>query len=42
MGSDSDLPVLQGAVVYFTLMVIAVNLIVDITYGVLNPRVRVG
>jgi peptide/nickel transport system permease protein len=38
--AENDLPVVQGVAVYFTLMVIAVNLLVDIAYGWLNPRVR--
>jgi peptide/nickel transport system permease protein len=36
-----DIPVVQGIVVYFTLIVVVVNLLVDICYGLLNPRVRV-
>jgi peptide/nickel transport system permease protein len=36
-----DIPVVQGVVVYFTLIVVAVNLVVDIGYGLLNSRVRV-
>ena len=35
-----DLPLIQGVVVYFTLIVIVVNLLVDIAYGYFNPRVR--
>ncbi|MFT4306067.1 MAG: ABC transporter permease [Microbacterium sp.] len=35
-----DIPVMQGVAVYFTLIVIGVNLLLDIVYGVLNPRVR--
>jgi peptide/nickel transport system permease protein len=35
-----DIPVVQGVVLYFTLVVVAVNLLVDLTYGILNPRVR--
>ena len=35
-----DLPVIQGVIVYFTAMVIIVNLIVDLAYTALNPRVR--
>ena len=37
---DHDLPVVQGVVVVLTLVVIAVNLLVDIAYGLLDPRVR--
>jgi peptide/nickel transport system permease protein len=35
-----DLPVLQGAVVYFTLIVVVINLLVDLSYSWLDPRVR--
>lgn len=35
-----DLPVIQGVVVYFTLAVIAANLLVDCAYGLLDPRLR--
>lgn len=38
--TSHDIPVIQGAVVYFTLIVIVVNVLVDIAYGLLNPRVR--
>jgi peptide/nickel transport system permease protein len=40
--SQHDIPVIQGAVLYFTLVVVAVNLLVDLAYGLLNPRVRVS
>jgi peptide/nickel transport system permease protein len=40
--SAHDLPVIEGVAVYFTLIVIAVNLLVDIAYGWLSPKVRVG
>jgi peptide/nickel transport system permease protein len=35
-----DIPVIQGIAVYFTLLVIAANLLIDITYGWINPKVR--
>jgi peptide/nickel transport system permease protein len=35
-----DLPMIQGVVVYFTIIVIVVNLVVDIAYTWVNPRVR--
>jgi len=35
-----DLPVVQGIAVYFTLIVIAANLCIDLSYGWLNPKVR--
>lgn len=36
-----DLPVIQGVVVFFTVIVLVMNLLVDLAYGYLNPRVRV-
>jgi peptide/nickel transport system permease protein len=36
-----DLPVVEGVAVYFTLIVIVMNLLVDVAYGWLNPKVRV-
>ncbi len=39
--AQHDIPVIQGAVLYFTLVVVIVNLLVDVAYGLLNPRVRV-
>jgi peptide/nickel transport system permease protein len=37
-----DLPVVQGTVLYFTLVVVVINLIVDLAYTWLNPKVRVS
>jgi peptide/nickel transport system permease protein len=39
--AQGDLPLIQGAVVYFTMIVIVVGLLVDVSYSVLDPRVRV-
>lgn len=36
-----DIPMIQGVVLMFTLIVLFVNLLVDLAYGYLNPRVRV-
>lgn len=38
--STKDIPVIQGVAVTFTLLVVVMNLITDIVYGWLNPRVR--
>jgi peptide/nickel transport system permease protein len=35
-----DYPVVQGIAVYFTLIVVVVNVVIDIANGVLNPKVR--
>jgi peptide/nickel transport system permease protein len=37
-----DIPVIQGIALYFTLVVIAVNLAIDLLYAWLNPRVRIA
>jgi peptide/nickel transport system permease protein len=38
--ANHDLPIIQGAVVYFTMIVIAVGVLVDLAYALLDPRVR--
>lgn len=40
--ASGDLPLIQGVVVYITVIVIVVNVAVDVAYGYFNPRVRVG
>ena len=35
-----DYPVLQGVVTVFAILIVAVNLLVDIVYGLLDPRIR--
>lgn len=35
-----DYPVLQGGMLLLGVIVMAVNLLVDITYGIINPRIR--
>jgi peptide/nickel transport system permease protein len=35
-----DLPMIEGVAFYFTVVVITVNLLVDLSYGWLNPKVR--
>jgi peptide/nickel transport system permease protein len=40
--TESDLPLIQGIALYFTVIVIVVNLIVDLAYSLLDPRVRVA
>jgi peptide/nickel transport system permease protein len=36
-----DLPVVQGAAVFFALIVIAVNLVTDLAYSLVSPKARV-
>ena len=40
--TSHDLPTIQGVVVVFTVIVVLVNLLVDLAYGWLNPKVRVS
>ena len=35
-----DLPIVQGTVLFMALMFICVNLVVDILYGIIDPRIR--
>lgn len=37
--NEHDIPVVQGIAIIFTLIVIAANLLVDLAYGILNPKV---
>jgi ABC-type dipeptide/oligopeptide/nickel transport system permease component len=37
-----DYPMVQGTVIFIAFMFVMVNLIVDLLYGVLDPRIRVS
>jgi peptide/nickel transport system permease protein len=37
-----DYPMLEGGIFYLTLVALVVNLVVDLTYAFLNPRIRYG
>jgi peptide/nickel transport system permease protein len=37
-----DLPVIEGVVLYFTMMVVIVNFLLDVLYSLLNPKVRIS
>ncbi len=39
--TSRDLPVIQGVVLLVAVLFVFTNLLVDILYGVLNPKVRV-
>jgi len=38
--SQRDLPIIQGCVVFITIMYVFVNLIVDLSYSIFDPRIR--
>ncbi len=40
--SVKDLPVIQGVVLVTAVCFVIINLIVDIVYGYLNPKVRLA
>jgi ABC-type dipeptide/oligopeptide/nickel transport system permease component len=37
---NRDYPVLQGGILFLAVVFVFVNLIVDISYGLINPRIR--
>jgi peptide/nickel transport system permease protein len=39
---NRDLPMIQGIIVVFAVLFVLINLAVDMTYGLLNPRLRHG
>ena len=39
---NRDFPVLQGGILFLAVVFVLVNLLVDITYGFLDPRIRVS
>jgi peptide/nickel transport system permease protein len=36
-----DFPVMMGAVLFISIILVIINILVDIVYGLLDPRVRV-
>jgi peptide/nickel transport system permease protein len=38
--SEHDIPVIEGIALYFTVIVVIINLLLDVVYGLLNPKVR--
>lgn len=40
--SNNDLPVVMGATTVFAVIFVIINIVVDILYGVLDPRVRIN
>jgi peptide/nickel transport system permease protein len=37
-----NFPVLQGGILFVSLVFVLVNLLVDVTYALINPRIRVS
>jgi peptide/nickel transport system permease protein len=40
--SNRDYPVLQGGILFVAMIVVVVNLLVDLSYGLINPRIRLA
>jgi peptide/nickel transport system permease protein len=39
---NRDYPVLQGGILFVAIVFVVVNLIVDISYALINPRIRLS
>jgi peptide/nickel transport system permease protein len=39
---NRDFPVLQGGILFVALVFVLVNLVVDVSYAILNPRLRLA
>jgi ABC-type dipeptide/oligopeptide/nickel transport system permease component len=37
-----DYPVIQGGILFVAVVVVFVNLVVDVSYGLINPRIRLA
>lgn len=40
--SQRDFPVIQGTILFLAIMMVLINLIVDLLYGILDPRIRIA
>jgi peptide/nickel transport system permease protein len=40
--ADRNYPVIQGGILFVAIIVVFVNLLVDISYGLINPRIRLA
>lgn len=40
--NSSDYPVVQGIVLYYSIIVVAVSLVLDIVYSIIDPRIKLG
>jgi len=39
---DRNFPVIQGGILFLALVFVVVNLLVDLSYAVINPRIRLS
>jgi ABC-type dipeptide/oligopeptide/nickel transport system permease component len=40
--SDRNYPVLQGGILFLSIIFVVVNLLVDLSYALVNPRIRLS
>jgi peptide/nickel transport system permease protein len=40
--SSRDIPLIQGTVIYIATVFVLINLLVDISYAFIDPRIRLG
>ncbi len=40
--NSRDYPVIMGTTLLYAFFIVVANLLVDLTYGVLDPRIKVG
>ena len=40
--NENDFPVMTGVVLVFALMYVIINLVTDLTYAIVDPRIRIG
>ncbi len=40
--ANRDYPVLQGGILFLAIVFVLVNLVVDISYAIINPRIRLS
>jgi glutathione transport system permease protein len=37
---DRDYPIIQGCILLFSIIFVVINLVVDLLYGILDPRIH--
>ena len=39
---DRDYPVVMGTVIFYSVVIVFFNLVADLLYGIVDPRIRLG
>lgn len=40
--NQRDYPVIQGGVIFLAIIMVVVNLIIDLSYTLIDPRIKIG